>query len=71
MWLLFGRGEAPDTRLLERVEALEDEVHRFDRRWSKLQGEFNASLRRQAALERENDDLVDENDQLRLASGGE
>jgi len=46
--------------VLGRLEALEDEVQRFDRRWLKLQGEFNASLRRQAQLERENDSLEDE-----------
>ena len=60
MWVLIGRGEAPDMGVLSRLEALEDEVQRFDRRWLKLQGEFNASLRRQAQLERENDSLEDE-----------
>lgn len=71
MWVLFGLGEAPDIAVLARLEELEDEVKRLDRRWTKVQGEFSASMRRQASLERENDELLDENDQLRLASGGE
>jgi hypothetical protein len=60
MWLLFGTGAAPDLGVLGRLDVIEDEVQRFDRRWLKLQGEFNASLRRQAQLERENDALEDE-----------
>lgn len=67
MWCLFGRGEAPSIDVLSRLDALEDEQQRYERRWQKLQGEFNASVRRQAQLERENDEL---NEELETLSEG-
>jgi chaperonin cofactor prefoldin len=68
MWCLVGLGEAPNRDVLGRLEALEDDMQRMLRRFDKLQGEFNASLRAQRQLERENDSL---NDEIEALQNGE
>jgi regulator of replication initiation timing len=60
MWLLFGLGAAPDRDVLRRLQDLEDDATGWERRFKKLQGAVNASVRDQVRLERENDELRDE-----------
>lgn len=68
MWPFQRSTDAPKP-LVERIESVEDDVLRLERRFTKLQNEFNASARRQAALERENDELNEE--LASLDQGGE
>jgi len=50
--------QAPrSVSLQEAIEELQDGFRRLERRFDRLQGELSRSVRRQAELERENDDL--------------
>jgi predicted RNase H-like nuclease (RuvC/YqgF family) len=54
-------GSIPTPKsVVARLEELEDGQQRLERRFERIQNEFNISVRRQRQLERENDDLRDE-----------
>lgn len=67
---MFGLGTRKQPPAIEpksirdRVEELEDAQQRLERRFERIQNEFNVSVRRQRQLERENDDLQEELEQV-------